>query len=214
MKIHGAVISPNVRKVLAVLNLKALDYEQIHVLPGTQTPEYLAISPRGFIPAFEESDFHTADSTVIAEYLEEKYPDITIFPSSFEDRARSRGLTEYAGSVVFPCCATLFNECIVKPNYYKQAKNEEAVENAINNRLPAVLSYLEAQMPETGFLFGDFGLADISIVSPLINAEYADYFVDKNRWPKLADFVNRVKEHPAFATCLQAEEELMAILKP
>ena len=46
MKIYGVPISPFVRKTRFVLELKGLDYEIEGVFPGTQTPEYLAISPR------------------------------------------------------------------------------------------------------------------------------------------------------------------------
>ena len=35
MQIHGAILSPFVRKVLVVTELKGLEYEQVMVLPGS-----------------------------------------------------------------------------------------------------------------------------------------------------------------------------------
>ena len=58
MKVHGAALSPFVRKVLVALELKGLDYEQEDTLPGTQTPEFLKLSPMGKIPAFEDGVCH------------------------------------------------------------------------------------------------------------------------------------------------------------
>lgn len=213
MKLHGAVISPNVRKVLAVLNIKEIEYDQEFVLPGTKTPEFLAISPRGFIPAFEDGAFNVPDSTVITEYLEETYPHTSVLPTSPRDRAKSRWLTEYAGSVIFPPCATLFNQLVLNPGYYKQATDEAAVIEAKNEIFPPIFDYLETQLPADGFLFGDVGLADISIVSPLINAEYAGFTVDESRWPKLAGLVERVKALPEFAKCVEGEKDLMKVIR-
>jgi len=42
-------------------------------------------------------------------------------------------------------------------------------------RLPPMLDYLESQTPAHRFRFGEFGMADFSIVSPFINASYAGY---------------------------------------
>ena len=41
-------------------------------------------------------------------------------------------------------------------------------------------------MPEQGWVFGSFTLADLSIASPFFNAAYAGYEVDGSRWPALA----------------------------
>jgi len=213
MKIHGTIISPNVRKVLAVLNIKGLKYEKVHVIPGTQTPEYLAISPRGHVPAFEDGDFNTPDSQIIVEYLDEQYSKSPVMPLLPKERAKSRWLTEYAGSVAFPCCATIFRECVLKPNFIKEAKNKSLVEEVIKDKFPPILNYLESQVPDEGFFFGDIGVVDVSIVSPLINAEYGDYYIDAKTWPKLADFVYRVKTHAAFKMCIEDEKIILTLLK-
>ena len=82
MKVYGIVLSPFVRKVLAVCSLKGLEYEHEPVMPGSATPEYLLISPLGKVPAFEDGDLGVSDSSVICEYLEEKYPAGDAFPKT------------------------------------------------------------------------------------------------------------------------------------
>lgn len=213
MKIYGTILSPNVRKVIVALNLKNLEHEQIQVRPGTKTPEFLAISPLGLIPAFEDGELAISDSSIIIEYLDEQYPDTPILPTDPQDRARSRWLEEYGGSVLFPCCAAIFLERIANPLFFKQSTDENRVEEAINNKLPPVLDYLEVQVPSSDFFFGELGIADIAVVSPLINSGYADYRVDERRWPKLAAFIKRVVSHPAFVKALDAEQSIVAALK-
>jgi len=205
MKIHGLSISPNVRKVLVALNIKGLEFELIRVFPGTKTPEFLEISPLGLIPALEDGEFAFSDSGIILEYLDEKYPDNPLMPSSLEGRARSRWFSEYGGSAVFPCCAPIFQQRVVNPFYEKKPTDESIVEKVMNEKFPPVLTYLESQVPNEGYFFDELGAADISIVSPILNAEYGQFRIDESRWPKLASFVKRVKSHPAVRPCLELD---------
>ncbi len=208
MKVHGVIISPNVRKVVVALNAKGLEFGNIPVMPGTKTPEFLEISPMGLIPAFEDEGFAFSDSAIIMEYLDEKFLDNALMPSNPKDRALSRWFTEYGGSVVFPPCGALFTQRMANPYYFKIPTDEEVVAKAINETLPPILDYLEARAPGDGFLFGELGSADISIISPFINAEYGGYLIDEKRWPQMAAYVKRGKAHSAFAACLREEDKL------
>jgi glutathione S-transferase len=69
-----------------------------------------------------------------------------------------------------------------------------------------VLDYLEGQVPTDGFLFGDIGLADISIASFFRNAAFARFTIDAARWPRTAAYVSRALAHPSFAGLLPFEE--------
>ncbi|MGR3636292.1 MAG: glutathione S-transferase family protein [Shimia sp.] len=208
MKVHGLIMSPNVRKVIVALNAKGIAFTNVTVVPGTDTPEFLEISPRGLIPAFEDGDFAVSDSAVIMEYLEEKFPETKLMPANPRDRARSRWFTEYGGSVVFPPCGTIFMQMMANPYYYKRSTDHAAVDEAISETLPPILAYLEKQVPEAGFLFGELGIADISLLSPFINAEYGGYEIDAAKWPKLAAYYRRGKAHPAFAAPLVEEDKM------
>jgi glutathione S-transferase len=50
MKVLGIPLSPYVRKVVAVLNAKGIDYELDPIMPGGDDPEFRAVSPLGKIP--------------------------------------------------------------------------------------------------------------------------------------------------------------------
>ena len=215
MKLHGAIISPNVRKVIIACTVKGIEYELNPIIPGPalKEPEFLKINPLGQIPALEDGDLIIGDSNVILQYLEDKHPEISLLPASLEDRARSRWLAEYAGSALFPCCGTMFREVFVNPNFYKQPTNQEVVEKNVTERFPPVLDYLETQTPRDGFLYGDtFSVADISVISMFITASYGGYRIDESRWPKLAAYVERLLAHPAVAQCIEKEKEMIKMI--
>ena len=171
MKILGVHLSPFVRKVAVVLTIKEQGYEQQPVMPGDTAPEFRALSPLGKIPVLVDGDFSVADSTAICEYLDEKYPTPAVMPADPQQRARARFLEEYGDSKLVEAASIIFIENFVNPNMRGQPSDAARVASAENELLPPHLDYLESQVPEDGFLFGNFCTADISIVSPVINAQ-------------------------------------------
>lgn len=209
MKVYGVVLSPFVRKVLVVCSLKGLEYEHDPVMPGGTSSEYLKISPLGKIPAFEDGDLSISDSSVICEYLEEKYPSVAVMPSSPEDRARSRWLEEYGDSKLVESLAPFFFERVVKNMLGQGDADEAKLERLATEELPTCLAYIESLVPDSGFLFGDLGTADIAITGPYINGSYGGYELDTDAYPKTAAYIERVKNHSAMGPILAAEQEML-----
>ena len=88
--------------------------------------------------------------------------------------------------------------------------DQARIDKAVRDDAPNALDYLEGQLPQSGFLFGDIGLADISIASFFRNADYADFQVDPGRWPITAAFVERTLAHPCIASLLRFEQVQLA----
>lgn len=210
MKVHGVVLSPFVRKVLAVCSIKGLEYELDPVMPGSTSPEYLQISPLGKVPALEDGDLGISDSSVICEYLEEKYPGVAVMPSSPEDRARSRWLEEYGDSKLVETLAPFFFERKVKKLLGAGEPDEAKLQRLAEEEAPQVIAYVESQVPDSGFLFGDIGIADIAIAGPFINGGYGGYELDTTAYPKTAAYVDRVRNHPTMVPLLAAEQNVLA----
>lgn len=212
MKLHGVIISPNVRKVIIGCLIKNIEFEINNLIPGPdlKNPEFLKINPLGQIPALEDNDLIISDSNVILQYLDEKYPDSPLLPESPAERAKCRWLAEYAGAALFPCCGTMFKELFLNPNFFKQPTNKEKVEITVTEQFPTVLDYLELQIPEEGFLFGDnLTIADISIVSMFITAGYGGYSIDKEARPKLATYISLMGAVPEVVKCMENEKEMI-----
>ncbi len=75
LTLYGAPLSPFVRKVRLLLAEKGLDYQLEAIAPFGQPAWYREISPLGRIPALRDGDLALADSSVICQYLEERYPE-------------------------------------------------------------------------------------------------------------------------------------------
>ncbi len=115
MKLLGVRLSPFVRKVAVVLAVKGLDYEHESVMPGSDDPKFRAASPTGKIPGFVDGDLSLADSTVICEYLEDKYPEPAVMPKDVGLRARARFLEEYGDSKLVETASVIFIEKFLTP---------------------------------------------------------------------------------------------------
>lgn len=209
--LHGNSVSPYVRKVLVALALKKLPFEQIQQMPYSGDPDFLKISPLGKIPALQDDDLNICDSTVICEYLEDAYPNHAIYPTDPQTKAKARWIEELAGSKVTEFASGIFFQRFMRPMFLNQETDEDLVQKIIEKHLPPILDYIETVVPKQGFIFGDFTIADISIISPFINAGYANYQIDAARWPLFSAFINRVKAHPIVAPLLAAEAAIIGL---
>jgi glutathione S-transferase len=198
MKIVGSYTSPYVRKVLACLALKGLAYEIDPIVPFHGDDRFSQMSPLRRIPVLIDGDLTLCDSSVICAYLDEAYPDRPLLPSSPKDRARARWYEEFADTRMGEVFIWgLFQNLAIKKYVFGEEGDPEIVERMRTLEAPSVLDYLEAQVPAEGFLFGDIGLADISIAVFFRTAEFVRYQIDATRWPKAAAFVARVLDHPS-----------------
>lgn len=210
IKLFGASASPFVRKVMAVLAIKDLAYEHIPSMPFSGDTELAGVSPLNKVPAMLDGDLNLADSKVICRYFESAYPEIPVYPKDAHDRARADWFEEYAGTVLAESASGIFFHRFMRPNVLKLPLDEAAVDKIINKHLPPMLDYLENQVPETGFIFGDICVADIALASPFVNAGYAQYEVEASHWSKLSGLLERVNAHNTMATLLQAEAKAFA----
>jgi glutathione S-transferase len=85
-KLHGSPLSNYYSIVKLILLEKGLDFEEVGRAPS-QDAEYLAISPMGKIPALECREGFLSETQVIADFLEDIYPEIALYPSKPFDRA-------------------------------------------------------------------------------------------------------------------------------
>ena len=208
MKIIGSFVSPYVRKVLACLELKGLGYRVDPITPFFGGDEFERLSPLRRIPVLIDGDVTLCDSSVICAYLEEAYPTTPLLPGHTKDRARARWLEEYADTRLGDLFIWgLFYQRVVRPLVWGEPGDEARIARILAEDAPAALDYLERELPVSGFLFGELGLADISVASFFRNAEYAGFTIDAERWPKVARFVGEVLGQPVFAK-LKAFEDI------
>jgi glutathione S-transferase len=207
MQIIGSYISPYVRKVLVVLEMKGLAYEIDPIIPFMGDDRFSQLSPIRRIPVLIDDRVTLSDSSVICQYLEDRYPTPAIFPADIGDRARARWFEEYADTRMGEVFIwQLWNQVAINPFVWGQPTDTEVVRRTLEEDIPQVLGYLEAELPASGFFFGDVSIADIAVASFFRNAAFARFSVDATRWPRTAAFVARALALPGFAKLAAFEE--------
>lgn len=209
VQVIGSYLSPYVRKVLVFLDLKGIPYAIDPIVPFMGDDRFSQLSPVRRVPVFLDDQITLADSSVICQYLEDRYPEPALYPDNIVDRARARWLEEFADSRMGEVFIwRLFNQVAIKPSVWGEQTDSEVLEKTLREEIPHVLNYLETQVPAEGFLFGKVSIADIAIACFFRNAAFARFRVDSSRWPLTAAFVERVLEIESFERLKPIEDRL------
>jgi glutathione S-transferase len=216
LKIYGALLSPFVRKVRCALTEKNVPYELVATNPFDKSADFVRRSPLGRIPALEDEEGRSlADSTVIAEYLEERFPNPPLFPRDPYDRARVRWFDEYADGGMAPSLtAKVFFQRVISAKLIKGGCDEAIVQSALKD-LPTFLGYLERELGGHQYLVAEtFTLADISVACQLVNLRHAGIEVDAAKFPAVAAWFARVVGRPSLKALVEQDKGFLSRLAP
>src|SRR6185436_11491497 len=132
VRIVGSYVSPYVRKVLVVLDLKGIPYEIDPIVPFFGNDEFSRLSPIRRIPVLTDDQVTLSDSTVICEYLDDRHPSPAVRPADPVARARARWLEEFADTRMGEVFIwRLFNETIINPFVWGKKTDAEVLERTL-----------------------------------------------------------------------------------
>lgn len=191
MKLYHYPISPNSRKVIAVLHHLTLDceYEVVDLSKREQMqPEFRALNPNHMIPTLVDGAFILWESNAIMQYLCTKVADNALWPlHDYRTQADiSRWLFWQSGHFGNACSIFVFERLVKKtfnlglePDLQELAKAEE--------RFHRFAKVLERHLKGREWLVGEaVTLADLSVGSFLDLAEMAEYpigpYKEIKRW--------------------------------
>ncbi|APZ44718.1 glutathione S-transferase [Acidihalobacter ferrooxydans] len=83
-RLYDFELSGNCHKIRLLLALLGVEYERIDIdirSGGSQSPEFLAINPRGQVPVYADGDAVIWDSMAILAYLARRYGDAHWLPT-------------------------------------------------------------------------------------------------------------------------------------
>lgn len=132
-------ISPYAFTAYVALEEKGVSFDVKEVSLGDgehQEPEYLRRSVTGRVPMLVHGDFALAESSAIAEYIDEAFDGPRLFPAQPEERARARQIMAWIRSDLMSLreersTTTMFYERAKKPLSMKaQASAEKLIEVA------------------------------------------------------------------------------------
>lgn len=191
IKVYHASPCPFGRKVLGVLNEKNLDYEiqKMSFKNGDhKKADYLKLNPNGEFPVIDDEGFVLYESSAIAEYLEDEYPEPRLLPADSEPRARVRMLHQFSDLHLAPAFGGVFKKLMM-------TKEEPTAED--NAELSSMLGRLADYLGKGPFLAGkEFSLADCAVLPILASIEHSGRSFEG--FERLADYLARAKKRPAF----------------
>ena len=186
MKLYGYWRSSATYRVRIVLELKGLkfDYHPVNLLKGEQrSPEFLKHNPQGLVPALRTDDGALlTQSMAIIEYLEERYPEVSLLPHDAAKRAKARTI-----AAIIACEAQPFMNLRVQ----KYLKDELAFDDArakdwLNRWTGAAMGAVETLVADSrgAYCVGDLPtIADAFLVPQMFGA--LRFGVDLSRMPNI-----------------------------
>ena len=199
MKLYEHPLSPYAQKVKIALYEKNVSFEAtIPNLFGAD-PAFETASPRREVPCLLDGSLAVFDSTIILEYLEDKWPKPPMLPAAAAERARVRMLEEL--------CDTYYeaiNWGLLEVRVFRRASGPLAEELSTRAaaQIAGVHARLERELDGRTWFNGDaFGWGDLSVI-PYVSTS-AGLGVAPPANSRLAAWDERVRQRLTVARCLQ-----------
>lgn len=180
--LYNAARCPYAARARIVLAEKGLEVETVEIDLSDRPAWLYEKNPAGRVPVIEEDGGDPlSESTVIMEFLEERYPEPALMPADPADRAAVRLL--------------IFRDKDLTDPYYALRRGE----NGAAEQLDAALAKLDVRLYDRDYLGGaEYSLADIALVPWVLRAR--DMLgVELSGYPSLAAWLPRLEARPAIA---------------
>ena len=215
IKLFEHPLSPYVQKVKIALYEKGIPFDRVHVDPnerGTslEDQEFVLASPRREVPALVDQGTRVADSTVILEYLDDRYRSLSLLPTSADERARVRMLEEMMDTEY-----EAVNWGIMEIKVFERASDEQAAKLLVRAalQLQRLWNRLERELEGRRWMNGgDFGRGDL-VVHPHIAGSQGLGYALSDRHPRLMDWERRVAVRSSVKRVLNESAECLRSMR-
>jgi glutathione S-transferase len=192
----GSLRSTFSSKTKVILEEKGLPYEVNRVRIGDiwkKTPEVLEKNPLGKVPWIDDGDVRVYDSTVINEYLEERYPEPSLLPDDPLERARVRALENYGDEIVLGGAAPRIWMPYWSP---PEQRNQEDMAQARQTLESRALPFLEKTIADREYIAGAFTLADAPYMALAMVLQVDG--MSLAAFPRFAAYLDRLRARPSY----------------
>ena len=196
-------VSPYAQKVRMVLFEKQIDFESREIWSKSQRKELFSLNPRGEVPALIDGETVVTDSTVICEYLEERFPDPPLLPADPGARADARIVERLADTSIDACVLPIAMFKMFRPKL--ATERPDALELAESN-LRGHYAHLEGRLAGKEYFAGEFSRADLAMIT-LLNAATLLGCPFGDDQTQLASWLERMNARPSV---LHSTADLMA----
>lgn len=162
-------LSPYAQKCKIALYEKGVPFEvkmPTAIGTGRADADFIKANPRAEVPALIDGDFAIFDSTIILEYIEDRFPEPRLMPRDPKGRARARMIEDAMDTHYEP-----INWGLGELRWFKRAEGERArvIEARAAGQARDFYAWLERHLGDRHWFGGDeFGWADVSVI-PYVN---------------------------------------------
>jgi len=198
VKLYNDDLSPFASRVRTLIYAKGLDVACVPPPGGAGSDEYKRVNPTGKVPALVLDDGSVLpESTVICEYLEDRFPVPGLRPADAEGRARMRLVCQLADLYLWPALHALFPH--VNPAQ-RDAKLVAAGLAELGPRYDLLAAFLRPAPYAVGasLTIADCALAPFFFFATRVHPMLGDKDPVAGR-PRLAGWWDAVREHDAVA---------------
>jgi glutathione S-transferase len=212
MKLYNLMLSNFASKSRIAIYEKGLNVEMVDPPGGLGSADYKKVNPLGKVPALVlDNGQLIAESELINEYLEEKYPEKPLLPKDAEGKAKARSFTRFHDLYLEPPLRALF------PKLFGQQLDDKFIADKVaevNSRL----DQLEGMVGSPWAAGNTFSLADAALApTTFFMANFLPQFGSKGPFegrPKLKAWWDRVQEQPSVKKVLgEQQAALQAMMK-
>ena len=195
----GTLRSTHACKTKVVLEEKNIPYRIENLPPGNlwkKPPEMLAKHPLGKVPYIEDGELVIFDSTVIDEYLEERYGPPRLMPAEPVARMRVRELENYADeALLIGSLPPIWMPYWSPPERRDTAGMERGRELLRTRDLPFIERVL-GDAGAGGYLRGAFSLADVPLMALAMVLDVDAMKLDA--FPKVEVYLKQLRQRPSY----------------
>jgi len=157
MKLYNLMLSNFASKSRIAIAEKGLNVELVDPPGGLGSADYKKINPIGKVPALVLDDGQLiAESEIINEYLEDKYPQNPLLPKDAEGKAKVRACTRFHDLYLEPPMRALF------PKLFGQNLDDKFIEEKLKE-VNSRLDQLDATIGSPWAAGSAFSLADAAL---------------------------------------------------
>lgn len=162
-------LSPYAQKCKIALYEKGVAFEvkmPTAIGSGHADADFIKANPRAEVPALIDGDFAIFDSTIILEYIEDRFPEPRLMPRDPKGRAKARMIEDAMDTHYEP-----INWGLGEIRWFKRAEGERArvIEARAAGQARDFYAWLERHLGDRQWFGGDqFGWADLTVI-PYVN---------------------------------------------
>jgi glutathione S-transferase len=208
--LYEIALSPFAQKVKMAMLEKQLHYETRVPILGAGEADFRAANPRQEVPALVDDGFAVFDSSIILEYLEDKWPTPALRPDTPAERARVRMIEEVCDTQ-FEAINWAMSEILVMRR--AEGTLAECLVARAAQELAGLRRWLARQLGDRHWFNGDrFGYGDISVFPFLMSATFHKHGPEESS--SLAHWLARVRERPSAKRVLADAKAALTTVAP